>query len=112
MSFQLIAKNATLSTCSDSATARGPGQRVISFSFFGKHEKKGKLSHSALSSTDNEFDGIMQNLKLVEKFYPAYSMRLYTDISDETDPTRHSNLCDIYCNHPKLDICDVYNLGT
>jgi hypothetical protein len=70
------------------------------------------MSHSTLSSTDTEFDGIMENLKLVEKFYPSYSMRLYTDITDETDPIRHSNLCDMFCNHPKLDICDVYNLGT
>ena len=100
-----------MSTCSDSATARGQGQRVISFSFFRRHERHGKLSHSSLSSTDSEFDGIMKNLQLVEKFYPGYSMRVYTDITEKNDAVRHSNLCDMYCNHPALDICDVYNLG-
>ena len=103
--------NATTSTCSESATARGPEQRVISFSFFKKHSKKGKFSHSSLASTEEEFKGILRNLELVEKYYSNYVMRLYTDITEEDDSSKHSALCDIYCNHPKLDICDVHNLG-
>ena len=100
-----------MSTCSESATARGPKQRVISFAFFKSHPKKGKFSHSSLSSTEDEFKGIIRNLELVEKHYPDYSMRLYTDIAEKDDSKRYSDLCDTYCSHPKLDICDVHNLG-
>ena len=107
----LIAKNATSSTCSESATARGHGQRIISFAFYNNRKIKNKLSHSSMSSTDEEFTGIMENLKLVEKYYPSYTMRLYTDITEKTHSNRHSELCAIYCNHPKLDICNVYRLG-
>ena len=104
-------KNATLSTCSESATARGPQQRAISFSFFKKHPNKGKFSHSSLASTEEEFKGILRNLELVEKYYSEYVMRLYTDVTEQDDSRRYSELCDIYCNHPKLDICDVHSLG-
>ena len=106
-----IAKNATSSTCSESATARGHGQRIISFAFYNNRQIKNKLSHSSISSTDEEFRGIRENLQLVEKYYPSYSMRLYTDITEKTHSNRHSELCAIYCNHPKLDICNVYHLG-
>ena len=50
-------------------------------------------------------------MELVEKHYPDYSMRLYTDIAEKDDSKRYSDLCDTYCSHPKLDICDVHNLG-
>ena len=106
-----IAKNATSSTCSESATARGQGQRIISFAFYNNRQIKNKLSHSSMSSTDEEFTGILENLKLVEKYYPSYTMRIYTDITEKTHSKRHSELCAIYCNHPKLDICNVYHLG-
>ena len=101
----------TRSTCSESATARGKGQRVISFAFYKEHAFKEKLPRSTFPSTDDRFEGIRQNLLLVEKYYPAYTMRLYTDITETTDAKRHSNLCNMYCSHPQLDICNVYSLG-
>ena len=109
--FFHIDKNSTLSTCSESATARGPGQRVISFAFYKTHQNNGKLSHSTVSSTDGEFEGILENLKLVERYYPSYTMRLYTDVTEKSDAKHYSDLCDMFCNHPTLDICDVHNLG-
>ena len=86
-------------------------KRSLLMSLKHKHSKKGKFSHSSLSSTEEEFKGILRNLELVEKYYSDYVMRLYTDITEEDESSKHSALCDIYCNHPKLDICDVHNLG-
>ncbi|XP_046400121.1 uncharacterized protein LOC124166578 isoform X2 [Ischnura elegans] len=82
------------STCSDIATSRGPHQHVVSFSFYGN-----------VKNRRGYFKGIEENAKLVKKYYPNWTMRLYHDIKpidikqdsnkifsayNESIPTNHS----------------------
>ena len=86
------------STCSQYATDRGPGQKVISFSFYGK-----------LKSA--YFNGIAGNLALIPLFYPDYIMRLYLDINALKTEDDYKDLCKLYCSDPNLDLCDVGKIG-
>ena len=86
------------STCGQSATDRGPGQKVISYSFYGK-----------LKSA--YFNGIFDNLALVQLLYPGYVMRLYIDKNAILTDDKYQDLCDLYCSQDNLDICDVGEIG-
>ena len=60
-------------------------------------------------------DGIRENFQLVKQFYPDYTMRLYADLgsqvgSADDDSLAKSALCDLACNEPSFDICDIYNI--
>ena len=75
-------------TCSSDAFYRGPHQKVIGFSFYrhvngSSHRRQGF------------FVGIVNNLKLLQKFYPGWIIRLYTDL-DRND-TKLKDICDIAC---------------
>ena len=53
-------------------------------------------------------EGLRNNLQLMPKFYPGWTMRLYVDF-DDNDPI-FIDLCKLACKNPILDICDVKNL--
>ena len=86
------------STCSQYATDRGPGQKVISYSFYGKLESA-------------YYNGIAENLALIQLLYPDYIMRLYFDKNAVQTEDKYQELCDLYCDEANLDLCDVGEIG-
>ncbi|XP_042236610.1 uncharacterized protein LOC121875922 [Homarus americanus] len=82
------------STCSSWAKLRGPGQKVVSYSLFGKFPS-------------NYSFGMEQQLPRVSEVYPGWVVRLYLDLSQQQ---QKSWACALACKHPHLDICDVHDL--
>lgn len=97
---EVAGKNSTLlkSVCSQRATDRGPGQKVISYSFYGP-----------LKSA--YFNGIKENLAGMQLLYPGFIMRLYYDRSKAQDDPKFSDLCDLFCTQEDFDLCDVTAIG-
>lgn len=81
------------SACSDIATLRGAGQKVVSYSVGGKN------------SAEYVF-GAQQLVPQVKEMYPGWTMRLYTDAS--TNP--YTWMCPFVCTNPHLDMCDTAQL--
>ena len=54
------------------------------------------------------FQGILNNLEVMPRFYPGYSMRLYYDI--DKNGKIFSELCEVACSNPIIDLCDMNNL--
>lgn len=94
-----VAFNAT--TCSHDAFSRGPGQQVVSFSFYGD-------IHTDVAVKKGYFEGIRGNLDLMAKFYPNWIMRVYFDLAPD-DPVL-TDLCELACENEILDICHVAHL--
>lgn len=88
-------------TCSSSSLHRGKGQKVISYSFYGRHfsEKEQERLY---------FTGIWNNLLMIKKHYPDWTMRLYHNLGQKD--SRHEALCFLTCHDPDFDLCDVKNL--
>jgi hypothetical protein len=78
------------SVCSDYSVNRGPGQKIISYSYYNGHD----------------LAGIEKNLEAISELYPGYVMRVYHN------NTRSDNdLCGLFCTNDNLDICDITNSG-
>lgn len=88
-------------TCSRDVFERGAHQRVVGFSFYGdigtEYEKK-----------KGYFEGIKGNLKLMPKYYPGWTMRVYFDLNK--GDAILNDLCDLACENPILDICHAGEL--
>ena len=69
-------------TCSPRAFSRGSNQHVVSFTFYEAIVDTKKEEND---NTRNYFQGIHDNLELMKSFYPHYIMRLYYQVSDETE---------------------------
>lgn len=72
---------------------RGPGQKVVSYSLYGKKAQYYNL--------------IQLIAKAVKKFYPNYIMRIYYD-----DSIDKSIICKYECLYENLDFCLVNNVQT
>ncbi|XP_059471537.1 uncharacterized protein LOC132194342 isoform X2 [Neocloeon triangulifer] len=96
-SFQNLNNHAHSSTCSKKASRRGPHQRVISFSFFGR-----------IKSRRGYFEGIEINANLIRELYPNWIMRLYHDIRKGRLNTTLDRLELSYGE--TLDLCFVGNI--
>ena len=93
---QPLSENKQESFCSDGATRRGAGQRVISFSMYGEDNKA-------------YINGLLRNINAINKLYsPQYISRLYYSGQNMTNKEL---LCSIFCNESNLDLCDVNDLG-
>jgi len=87
-------------TCSRDSWKRGSHQKVLSFAFYVNGPK------SAVGPRKKYFDGVVNNLHLMQKLYSEnWVMRLYTDMSP-TDPLME-DLCSIACSDDRFDICPV-----
>jgi hypothetical protein len=64
----------TDTTCGETAYARGSGQMVVGFSFYGNPNS------SNLHVGKKYFEGIRENLKLMPKYYPGWVMRCMHDL--------------------------------
>ena len=76
--------------CSEFASFRGPGQKVLSFSLYG--------------DADRYWDGIRRNIRDAAEFYPDHIVRIYVDSDEISDLPA---LCRISCAERRLDICDA-----
>ena len=93
---QPLSENKQESFCSDAATRRGAGQRVISFSMYGENNKQ-------------YIEGLLRNINAINKLYsPQYISRLYYS---GRNLANKELLCSIFCNESNLDLCDVNDLG-
>jgi hypothetical protein len=88
-------------TCSRDAARRGPGQRVVAFSFYGSPT-------TARHKAKQYFAGIVENLELMPNRYPDWVMRLYYDM-EATAPLMQE-LCGLACGSAHLDLCYVQEL--
>jgi hypothetical protein len=88
-------------TCGSDAYARGSGQKIVGFSFFGDIELEEGIKK-------RYFAGIADNLRLMSVYYPGWVMRLYFDL-DKKDPVMKM-ICGLACNNNNLDLCDAASL--
>jgi len=88
-------------TCSQHSWARGRGQKVVGFSYYGD-------SHSVQHKSKGYLQGIKDNLKALPKFYPGWVMRLYYDLPP-SDPILEQ-LCSLACSDQNLDLCYIRDL--
>ena len=88
-------------TCGRDAFHRGSKQKTIGFSFYGD-------PNTPRHKSKQYFQGISENLNLLPKFYPGWTMRLYYDLTLE-DPLLE-DLCSLACQDSNLDLCYVKNL--
>ena len=88
-------------TCGRDAFCRGAHQKIVGFSFYGD-------IHSEYSKKKGYFDGIIGNLKLMPRYYPGWTMRLYYDL-DKKDPV-FKDLCDLACSDTNIDLCNARSL--
>ncbi len=56
--------------------------------------------------------GIRENLRLIQEFYPGWIMRLYYDVGNKDDDDGDgafvmSQLCQIACSEPMFDLCEA-----
>lgn len=92
----LASSNQTKSTCSEHSAARGPGQKVVSYSFFG----------TVFSDYFNSTEG---NIQQVPEKYPGWIMRLYHNLSLQ-DSHEKQVICNLWCKYPHFDACHVEHL--
>ena len=52
------------------------------------------------------FLGIKENLNLMRKFYPGWTMRLYYQVNEYQGDVM-KKLCQLACTEPELDLCDA-----
>ncbi|CAL4106172.1 unnamed protein product, partial [Meganyctiphanes norvegica] len=94
--IQAIQSSHGVSTCSNDATLRGPGQYVASYSLYGDFH--------------NEYhNGVQHVVKQVGNKYPGWIMRLYHDL-DITEEHKRKWLCNLACQNPHLDLCNIRNI--
>ena len=111
------------SSCSPSSHRRGPGQKVVAFSYYEPDTKQRDRRIKSGKVKENTFlEGISINIARLQKFYPGryltnqrregghsvcagFTMRLYHNTS-AGDPLL-GLLCQHACNNPWLDLCRV-----
>jgi len=76
-----------------SAESLESGQKVASFSFYGK-----------LKSA--YYNGIKDNLETIDTFYPGWRMRVYLNPA-KLPVDSSTDLCDLTCQSARLDLCSA-----
>ena len=69
-------------TCGPTAFERGSHQKVVAFTFY---ESESDLEVKS-DETRHYFEGIRENLALMKEYYPDFVMRLYYEVSSQTEP--------------------------
>ena len=66
-------------TCSKMSYMRGPGQKIVGFTFYEPSPEEN--SHGEDKSLREYFEGIQENMNLVKKYYgPEWVVRLYYQV--------------------------------
>ncbi|XP_047477931.1 uncharacterized protein LOC125031301 [Penaeus chinensis] len=97
----LVRRVPRVSTCNQFATARGAGQKVVTYSYYGNTS-----DHRVY---DRYFSEIPRRAKEVAQRYPGWVMRVYYQL-EPGDERGRSELCAAHCAFPHLDLCDVNDL--
>ncbi|XP_042855242.1 uncharacterized protein LOC122242092 isoform X2 [Penaeus japonicus] len=93
------------STCSDFATQRGGGQRVVSYVYYSKTGRsvKGSMAYKKyLSQLYNTVD-------VIGRVYPGWMVRIHHNVTIQ-DTVAMAELCRIYCDHDYVDLCHAHDL--
>ena len=88
-------------TCSSDAFQRGPGQKVVAFTFITAKKPNREMNRGY-------FKGIQENLHLTHQYYPGWIMRVYFDIDPKL--TLMEELCQLACGDNTLDLCNACHL--
>ena len=88
-------------TCGKDAFQRGPGQKVIAYSYYEATRRLGNMNRKY-------FEGLEANIKLLDKAYPGWKIRLYTDVDPEG--RKMKTICRLACTHESFDICYALKL--
>ena len=79
-------------TCGVRSSNWGPGQKVISYCFYGKYYKR-------------YASGLPDIIKTAQHLYPGWIIRLYTTV-----PDFKAELCPILGQYPNFHLCDIERL--
>jgi len=91
-------------TCSLETFDRGPGQKVIGFTFYEPIKPENSTKED--KSKRNYFQGIIDNLQLVkDKYGSDWIVRVYYHVNKDSPVMKQ--LCDLACAEPNLDLCDA-----
>ena len=66
------------------AFSRGPGQKVVSFSYYVLPPAK-RFNFTKKAEERQYFEGIADNLKSLPEFYPGHVMRVYHDLREDSN---------------------------
>lgn len=83
------------SSCGFTADMRGPGQNVVSYSFYGDEQNQ-------------YFMGIERNIVDVQQHYPGWSVRVYHNLSKSQQTAL---FCPLACRYNFVDFCDVRDIA-
>ena len=90
----------TESTCDSFSSFRPNGQKIVSYSYFGKSDERTRTHY---------LDQIRYRAQEISVAYSDFVMRIYYHIEDEYSKEK---LCDVWCENENVDLCDVENLPT
>ena len=93
--------NGIPSSCNGYATSRGPGQKVVAYSYYGDSRDE-RVRSRYLSQ-------IRSRAEEVRDKYPGWTVRVYFD-SGEDDVEAVKSMCDVWCELDHVDFCDASNL--
>ena len=89
-----------LSSCNQFTSLLGSGQNVLSYAYFTPWSSKLKDGNS------DQYYMLLEPLAVnISKLYPGWRMRIYHNITEDDEVFPH--MCDLYCNHPHVDTCDM-----
>ncbi|XP_027230193.2 uncharacterized protein [Penaeus vannamei] len=97
---------AAKSTCSNLATLRGPGQKVVSYSYYFFKEGCQMERDRHFTIYLSQMHGTVSSVK---KHYPGWLVRIYHNVTSD-DLRSSDELCRIYCDHDNVDLCHVHDL--
>ena len=95
-------------TCSKLSYARGPGQKVVGFTFYEPTPEENARGED--KTFRNFFEGILENYRLVQKMYgSSWTVRVYyqVDYKGGQNSSVMKQLCDLTCSESNLDLCDA-----
>ncbi|XP_037786659.1 uncharacterized protein LOC119582472 isoform X2 [Penaeus monodon] len=93
------------STCSDYATQRGGGQRVVSYVYYAKAGRsvRGSIGYKKYLSQ------LYSTVDVIGRVYPGWVVRIHHNVTTE-DEVGMAELCRIYCDHDYVDLCHAHDL--
>ncbi|CAL4092469.1 unnamed protein product, partial [Meganyctiphanes norvegica] len=90
-----------ISTCSNTATLRGPKQKVVSYTYYGD------ISNPGINN--RYFSEIKNRAEEVARLYPGWVMRVYHNITT-SNTQGQQQLCEVVCQQQHVDLCSIHNL--
>lgn len=93
------------SACSDYATQRGGGQRVVSYVYYAKGGRSVRESHDYKKYLSQLYDTV----HVIGRVYPGWLVRIHHNVTAD-DEVGTAELCRIYCDHDHVDLCHAHDL--